>query len=125
VNEPIKIEASKDAELITKVRVNINVEEDRGVRKDGGFYEKRVSAEQIRDDKNTTHDTGTTDYTAKKQTPPSPKLPDGNDPFGSEPGNEHKTRTLKNMIDNQHQLIIVIIVLVVIALGVGLVALFA
>lgn len=88
VNEPIKIEGSKDAEMITKVRVNIDVEEDRGVqrRNGGGFYAKRVEASQVRDD-NTVSTARTTPGApmAAPKTAPS----DGMD----------KTDYLKNMHD--------------------------
>lgn len=49
VNAPIKVTASKTAELISKVRVAMHVEEDKGVTREGGFYMKKVSMSQTRD----------------------------------------------------------------------------
>lgn len=49
VNEDPKIDASKDAECISKIKVSMHVEEDRSVKKDGSFYEKTVGMSQERD----------------------------------------------------------------------------
>lgn len=50
VNAPIKVSGSKTAEQISKVRVTMHVEEDKGVTREGGFYMKKVSMSQTRDD---------------------------------------------------------------------------
>lgn len=87
---------SKLTSLIGRVRVGITVEEDKGVHPDGRNYYKRVESFQERDGgKNETSSYSTPLAPVGEPTEEVPSL----DPYASESGNEHKTRTLKNMID--------------------------
>lgn len=72
VNEPVRVEASKAADLISKVRVTMHVEEDRGVQRsaNGGFYRKDVTVTQERDDQ--VEKTNTPAKSGYVATPPMP-----------------------------------------------------
>jgi hypothetical protein len=49
-NEPLKVDASEDSEMVHRLRVTINTTEDKGVKRDGSFYSKHVAASQTRFD---------------------------------------------------------------------------
>lgn len=70
INSPLKVAASKSVEQISKVRVTMHVEEDRGISRDGGFYMKGVSMSQTRDDQNTTPTTSNGSTGARQTTGP-------------------------------------------------------
>lgn len=86
VNEDPRIDASKDAECISKVKVTMHVEEDRSVKKDGSFYEKTVGMTQERD--------AQVNSTAGRPSPVSPPIAQPTQGVGMD-----KVDYLKNMHD--------------------------
>lgn len=111
VNSPLKVSASKAVEQISKVRVTMHVEEDRGVSRDGGFYMKGVSMSQTRD--NNTEET-TSNGSSKAPMPPPYKPDHGSDlpAWG---------KVLKNLVDevsaNTRLAILLSVVGIVLAAG--------
>jgi len=92
VNSPVKVDASEQGFLVTKVRTLVHVTEDRGVQSDTSNYEKIVSTEQVRDG-NSSNNGNSTSYgpsTAATAADPAPAPSDGLTPL----------QVLKNFVDN-------------------------
>lgn len=91
VNSPVKIDASEQGYLVTKVRTLVHVTEDRGVQSDTSNYEKVISTEQVRD--GATGNGNSTSYKPTRTYDEEPKEPTYSD--GLSP-----LKVLKNFVDN-------------------------
>lgn len=89
VNSPVRVDASEQGFLVTKIRTLVHVTEDRGVQSDSSNYEKVVSTEQVRDD-NSAPTTSSGGYSNNFN---------GNDPEVPADGLS-PLKVLKNFVDN-------------------------
>lgn len=111
VNSPLKVSASKAVEQISKVRVTMHVEEDKGVTRDG-FYMKGVRMSQTRD--NNTEETKS-NGSSKQDYPYSQRQEDGQKDLPA------WGKVLKNLVDevsaNTRLSILLAVVGIVLAAG--------